>query len=193
MGRPSRALVEHLALTLRWALVGERLDRLWRPGPRQLLVKARGLGAGRLLVDLELGHPRVVVTERWPETPAAPDRHTLILRNHLENHRFSDVRATDRGLELLFWGPDGDTTLHLQLAGRYPNAALLAADGAEIVRLVDGIPGVDPDSPPLAEAPDPYADLDDAAFLAAYEADTGALAEARAFDRERTALRRRAR
>lgn len=193
MARPTRALVAHLAAALGRALVGHRLDRLWRPGPRQLLVKARGLDGGRVLVDLEQGHPRVVTTERWPETPGAPDRHTLILRNHLENARFTAIRATERALIWELAGPDGPLTLHLQLAGRYPNAALFAGDGAEVVRLVDGIPAVDPDSPPLPDGADPYADLDDAAFLAAYEGATHAGAEARALDRQLVAARRDAR
>jgi predicted ribosome quality control (RQC) complex YloA/Tae2 family protein len=193
VARPTRALVTHLAAALGRALVGSRLDRLWRTGPRQLLVKARGLGGGRVLVDLEQGHPRVVVSDRWPDTPSAPDRPTLILRNHLENARITAIRATDRALIWELAGPDGARTLHLQLAGRYPNAALFDGDGAELVRLVDGIPAADPGSPPLPDGADPYPDLDDAAFFAAYEAASQAGAEARALEREVVAARRDAR
>jgi len=192
MGRPSRALARHLAAALSRALVGQRLDKLWRPGERQLLFKARGLD-GRVLIDLEHGHPRVVVTSDWPDTPAAPDRQTLILRNHLENRRVTRVEATDRSLVWGFVGPDGDLTLTVQLAGRYPNAALFSADGAEIVRLIDRIPAHDPDSPPLPDGPDPYSGLEDADLFAAYDTRTRGDAERRALDRRAAGLRRAAR
>lgn len=176
MARPNRALARRLAHALAARVVGERIDKLWRTGPRSLLLKIRGLPGGdegdgpapRLLIDLAVGHPRVAVTRRWPAPQAAPDRHALIFRAHVEGARIVAVASDDRALTLDLMGRGGPTRLTLQLAGRYPNAALFDRDGAELIRLVDGIPAVDPDSPPLPDGDDPWADLDDDAFLVAY-------------------------
>lgn len=180
MARPSRALAQRLAEALAARTVGARIDKLWRTGPRSLLLKIRGLDgaasdedddapAPRLLIDLTPGHPRVVVTRRWPATPAAPDRHALIFRAHLEGARVAAVNADDRALTVDVVTRDGLKRLAVQLAGRYPNAAVFDPEGAELVRLVDGIPAVDPDSPPLPRGEDPWAGLDDGAFLVGYE------------------------
>ena len=170
MTRPTRGLVARLAAELDAALAGERVDRLWRTGPRQVLLKirVRGVDGARVLVDLEQGHPSVSVVSAWPPTPDSPDRAALLLRKHLENSRVNAVVADARTMTWHFGAGAGAARVVLQLAGRYPNLALYDADGAEVLRLVDGIPASDPDSPPLPEGPEVLPGLEGPAFLVAH-------------------------
>ncbi len=191
MTRPTRAALEHLAATLDRALSGHYIDKLWRPEARLLLLRVAALRPKRLLVDLERGHPRVVVTARWPETPAAPDRETLILRQHLEGARVAGVRPADqRRLEIDLTRRGQALLLTIQLAGRYLNLGLFDAEGGELLRLLPKVPARDGDSPPLRDGPDIHEALDDDAFLTALDADSWAERDARALETRRVGLRR---
>lgn len=190
--RPTRAVLARLAATLDGLLAGTNVDKLWRPTTTTLLVDLRALGKERLLIDLEQRHARVLVTPRWPETPASPDRETLVLRKLLEGIRVARVEAdADRRLVFRF-EPRHDARLHMivQLAGRYPNVAVLDAGGAELVRLVHARPGVDPDAPALPDGPDAHAALDGRAWLEAHARSSWEAADARALAAARDRLLR---
>ncbi|MFO0751276.1 MAG: NFACT RNA binding domain-containing protein [Myxococcota bacterium] len=196
--RPSPAVLEKLARTLDALLAGTTVDKLWRPGAWQLLFDLRALGKSRLLVEADARHPRAVVTARWPETPAAPDRETLVLRKLLEGIRIRAVRAEDERRLVFAFQPRHDAELRLvvQLAGRYPNAAVFDQTGAELVRLIADRPAVDDDSPPLPKGgadADPHPELEGRAWLDAYAEATWQDADQRALDAERATLVRMAR
>jgi len=184
MTRPTTETLDKLARTLDEALAHTNVDRLWRPTATTLLLDCRALGKRRLLIDLEQRHPRVIVTPRWPETPASPDRETLVLRRLLEGIRVERVRAEDERRLVVQCQPRHDTRLRIvvQLAGRYPNVAVLDDAEAELVRLVAARPGVDPDAPALPVGPDPRPDLTGAAWLEAIAEATWLEADRRALE-----------
>lgn len=131
--RPSRDTARHLAESLDRLLSGRRVERIWRPGADLVLIDVgRALESqpkARLLIDVTPRHPRVVLTTRWPETPSAPDRETLAFRGALENQRIAGaVFDADRRLVVAIQ-PSG-RRLVVQLAGRYPNVAVIDGDGA---------------------------------------------------------------
>lgn len=206
--RPARVSgpeLARLAAILARVLVGSHIDRVWRPGPTSLLIDLRALGKRRLFVSLASRHPWLAVTTRWPETPAAPDRETLVLRKCLEGARVEAVRVVDdRRLELVL-APrfEHAPTLALQLAGRYPNAAVidrLASDAPELAKLVADRPALDPESPALPPelgAAGGVADgamlTSDDAWLEAHQALAWQAEDARELDLRRTALTREAR
>ncbi|MCA9518447.1 MAG: DUF814 domain-containing protein [Myxococcales bacterium] len=187
MPRPSRRALAHLATELERALAGAFIDKVHVPEPRTLLLRIAGRSPERLLIDLEIGHPRVILTARWPETPKTPDHTTLLLRGALEGARVAAVRADDdRRLVLALTRGGGRRELVVQVAGRYHNAAVIAGEGAEEARLIAAIPGVDADAPALRDGPDPEEALTGRAFFTALDrrtwAEHDARAEGRAFD-----------
>ncbi len=175
-GRPDLATLERLAEVLQARLAGTHIERVWRPSETSLLIDMRALGKARLFVSLAPRSPWVAVTTRWPETPAAPDRETLMLRKGLEGARILAVGVEhERRLVFLLAPRHGhEPLLSIQLAGRYPNVAVLDRQGdgeVEFVRLIAARPATDPDSPPLPR--DGSAELDtddDQAWLEAWEA-----------------------
>ncbi len=191
MTRPTREALARLAAALDGALAGRFIDRLWRPEPRMVLMRIPGIKPRRLLIDLERGHPRVILTARWPTTPSAPDRETIALRRHLEGARVEGVAGADeRRLVVSFTRRGAALRLTVQLAGRYLNVGLFDADGAEIARLLPGAPASDDGSPPLREGPPPLPDLEGAALLAALDEATWSERDIRSREARRIALRR---
>jgi predicted ribosome quality control (RQC) complex YloA/Tae2 family protein len=176
-------------------LAGRRIDRVWRPGEDLLLLDVGALNPDgprqRLLIDVTPRHPRVVLSERWPETPKAPDRETLLFRAQIENRKVIAVTAQDER-RLVFQLFPGDDALVVQLAGRYPNVCVRAADGTAMARLHADRPPFDPDSPPLPEGPEAFGELVDAPLQwhAALAAATWAEADQRQLEADRAALTR---
>ncbi len=160
MSRPTQTELHALAEALDTLLAGQaRIEKIWRPARELMLLKVKGLTPARLLIDVTSGHPRVVMTERYPPAPSAPDRTTIRFRKQLENRRVVSVRADARALTFEL-APRGGTegALRVQLAGRYLNIALLqtveGADGSESLEpmpWVESALALDPDSPPLRE------------------------------------------
>lgn len=205
--RTTRPELARLVQALSRRVAGSFIDRVWRPGATTLLLDVRALGKRRLFVSLASRHPWLAVTARWPETPAAPDRETLVLRKCLEGARIEGVRVVDdRRLELVL-APrfEHAPTLAIQLAGRYPNAAVIdrstAGDATELVKLIADRPAIDPESPALpAEIgaaggiPDAVAaGLDDDGWLEAHQALAWQAEDERAIEGRRALLAREAR
>jgi|GEM_PF-2238660 len=150
--RPNAATAAHLAETLNALLSGKRLERIWRPEPQMLLIDVGSVLEGdpraRLLLDVEPRSPRVLLTSRWPDTPSAPDRETLIFRGLLENDRIESVSLLDDRTLAIATRHQG-RSLTVQLAGRFPNIAVKEQDGTVSARLFADRPPTDPESPPL--------------------------------------------
>jgi predicted ribosome quality control (RQC) complex YloA/Tae2 family protein len=199
LSRPNRATLARFASLLDPMLAGTHIERVWRPTDTSLLIDLRALGKARLLVMLHARAPWVAVTERWPETPAAPDRETLSFRKCLEGARIRAVTLEDdRRLVLtLAQRHEHEPVLAIQLAGRYPNAAVLdrPAGGAEteLVRLIADRPAIDPDSPALPAGEVPFAELAGDAWLRALSDGLWVAEDARRLDVRRLALQREAR
>lgn len=180
MPRPGTQALRHLAAELDGALAGCFIDKVHVPAPRMLLLRLAGRSPERLLVDVEIGHPRVILTARWPETPKTPDHTTLLLRGALEGARVAGVRAVDdRRLVLELTRGGARRALVVQVAGRYHNAAALGADDVEEARLIAAIPGVDAGAPALRAGPDPEEGLTGSAYFAALDQRTWAEHDAR--------------
>lgn len=194
--RASQALQRRLAQALAHKLVGHSIDRIWRPGEATLLLRVTGIAPERLLLHLDPALPHVALTTHWPPAPKSPDQTTLRLRQALEGARFAGVTLeAERWLSFRLTRGDGPRSLQVQLAGRYPNAAALDADGAEIARLLMARPPTDPDSPPLAPGPLPGEPTHDApdALLEAWAADRHAALATLADSQRLLALKRAAR
>lgn len=196
--RQSRQTLERLVRVLHAKLAGTHLERVWRPDEASLLIDFRMLGKKRLFARLTSREPWIAVTDRWPETPAAPDRETLMLRKCLEGARVVGVHLEDERRILFELAPrlDHVPVLALQLAGRYANAAVLDRAGTgevELVRLITDRPAIDPESPALPAGPAPHDELDDDAWLDAQAAAHWADEDRRQLDARRTTLSREAR
>ncbi len=196
--RQSRQTLERLVRVLHHKLAGTHLERVWRPDEASLLIDFRMLGKKRLFARLTSREPWVAVTARWPDTPAAPDRETLMLRKCLEGARVVGVHLEDDRRILFELSPRHDhvPVLALQLAGRYANATVLDRAGTgevELVRLISDRPGIDPESPSLPNGPIPHDELDDDAWLDALAETQWADEDRRQLDARRTALLREAR
>lgn len=196
----TRETLDRLVACLDLELAGSVIERIWRPVTHDdsLLIDVRALGRRRIFVSFGSRHPWIAVTERWPDTPASPDRETLLFRKCLEGARVlasAGVRAVDdRRVEIHFARRhEAQPALVIQLAGRYPNAAVLDLDAdppRELVRLIADRPAFDPDSPPLPSGPVPHVTLDGAAWLEACASDAWAAADLRDLDARRVTLAR---
>ncbi len=171
LGRPGLAELERFAETLADAALGTVIERVWRPTETSVLIELRGLKTlakeghkPRLYVDLDTKHPWVAVTHRWPDTPASPDRETLLLRKHLEGRRVLGI-GVEAERRLVLNLHDG-TELVIQLAGRYPQLGVTSNDET-LVTLLPVRAVRDHESPPLRPLPLPLADLVSGAWLAA--------------------------
>lgn len=170
---------------------------MWRPSETSLLVDLRALEGRRLYASLTTREPWVAVTGRWPETPSAPDRETLLLRRALEGARVAGVAVEDARRLVIALAPrhGHQPVLALQLAGRYANAAVLdRGEGGEteLVRLILRRPATDPGSPPLPAGHPVEAGPADEAWLAAEAERHWSAEDARHLEERRGALRREA-
>lgn len=199
-GRMTREALDRLVACLDHEIAGSVIERIWRPAAADdaLLIDVRALRRRRIFVSFGSRHPWFAVTDRWPETPSAPDRETLLFRKCLEGARVlpsAGVRAVDdRRLEIHFARRhEAQPVLVFQLAGRYANAAILDVDPEhprELVRLIHDRPAFDPESPPLPSGSLPYPQLYDAAWLEAYARDAWAASDLRDLEARRLVLAR---
>lgn len=151
--RPSRATAQRLAERLDAELSGCYIDKLWRTGPDELLIRFAGRKR-RLLVRTDVQLTTMAWTATWPETPQSPDYETIQLRTHLEGGRVKDAALVDnRRLVISLTRGDGPRELSIQLAGRFPNVAAFAGDTQLGVALRQDRPGADEGAPPLPEGP----------------------------------------
>jgi predicted ribosome quality control (RQC) complex YloA/Tae2 family protein len=151
--RPTLCTAERFTRELELKVMGKHIDRLWRTGTDQLLIRFAGQKP-RLLVQLGVELTTLAWTLSWPSTPSRPDYETIQLRAHLEGGRVSQVRLSeDRRLEVSLTRGDGPRHLSIQLAGRFPNLAAFNPAGQLGVALRQDRPAKDLASPPLPSGP----------------------------------------
>ncbi len=198
---PTRAIpsttgaLARLADALAARLSGRYVERVWHLEGGALLLKDSGPGGERLLIAPQRALPRLSLTREWPPTPAAPDRTALLFRKALEGARVRAVEPwMDRGMTItLTRGPDA-LTLAVQLAGRFPNAAvLLGPDDTPTALLHEGRPARDPDARPFAPGPDPWPELADDVWLDRWDATLRGAAERARLERRGNELARHVR
>lgn len=191
--RPSAATAERVAQALDAVLPGHHLDKIYRPEKDLLFCKVSGLGGLRLFMDVTPAHVRVGLTTRRPETPDRPDRTALVFRQLVAGKRFRAVELIDqRALRLHLGRPEDALWIQVQLAGRYPNAAIVR--GGEVIgQLREDRPPTDDASPPLTAQPDPWAEASDEEYLSVMDAAVWALVEDARIERRRLELARGAR
>lgn len=171
---------------------GRFIDRLWRTGEDELLIRFAGQ-KHRLLVVLGVELTALAWTPSWPETPARPDYETIQLRSHLEGGRVQDITLADeRRLLMTLTRGDGPRQLSIQLAGREPNLAVFNDEGQLGVALKQHRTAVDPGSPTLPSG-EPYSAPSGEDWLEAYGCHVMAEREALAFDKARIPIARAAR
>ncbi|SIT00740.1 Rqc2 family fibronectin-binding protein [Alicyclobacillus vulcanalis] len=137
--------LRRLARELDEALRGARIDRIYQPGERDIVLAVRSatLGARRLFLSAHQQSARVhFLADERPDNPAAPPMFCVLLRKHIEGGRILSVRQPgwDRVLEMSVEALDdlGDRrtyALVCELMGRHSNIVLteVQADGRRAV------------------------------------------------------------
>ncbi|GAX90435.1 Rqc2 family fibronectin-binding protein [Effusibacillus lacus] len=136
-----RALTHELNQTI----VGGRVDKIYQPLPRDLLLIVRNQGRNyRLLISANPAFPRIYLTERYKgQNPAEPPMFCMLLRKHFEGGRITGIQQVDneRILRIQVENRDelGDVTekqLVVEIMGRHSNMILI---DPETQRILDGI------------------------------------------------------
>jgi len=124
-----------LAVAEQAALRGRHIDNVYQCGPRTFLLR---LKPETLLIDLEPGKARVVVTEEPPAVPSKPPVFGSILRSALRGGRIAGISllGEDR-IVAVDVDADGPCRLVIEAFSRHANLLLLDADGV-VVRVLDG-------------------------------------------------------
>jgi len=120
------------------ALRDRHIDNIYQCGPRTFVLKLQP-GKVTLLLELESGRARVVVTDEPPPVPEQPPVFAAILRSALRGARVLGVGmpAEDRVAVLDVGTADGPRRLVVEALGRHGNLLLLDADGT-VERVLDG-------------------------------------------------------
>lgn len=116
-------------------LRGRFIDNVYQCGPRTFLLK---LKAETLLIDLEPGKARVVVTDDPPAVPSKPPVFGSILRTALRGGKIAKISllGEDR-IVAIDVDCDGPRRVVVEAFARHGNLLLLDADGT-IERVLDG-------------------------------------------------------
>lgn len=112
-------------------LQGGRLQKIWVPEPRVVVLEIRALGASHLLLLSAVpDETRIHRASRRPPSPKTPYAFQGLLRAHLDPARLSSIRALagDRIVRLEFETPAGPRALVGELTGRHGNLLLLAPE-----------------------------------------------------------------
>ncbi|WP_304458370.1 Rqc2 family fibronectin-binding protein [Alicyclobacillus sendaiensis] len=127
--------LRRLARELNNALRGARIDRIYQPGERDLVLAVRSahLGARRLYVSAHQQFARVhFLADERPDNPATPPMFCVLLRKHIEGGRILRVTQPgwDRVLEIEIEALDdlGDRrtyALVCEIMGRHSNIVLV--------------------------------------------------------------------
>lgn len=162
-----------VALELRRALVGGKIDKIHQPGRDELVLAVRtAAGSCKLLLTANPSHPRAQLTDITRENPDKPPMFCMLLRKHLTGARILDVvqppmeRVLRFRLEALdSLGDRVERELVLEAMGRHSNLILLDGEGriTDCLRRVDSemsqrrqvLPGLFYHLPPQQEKLDP--------------------------------------
>jgi predicted ribosome quality control (RQC) complex YloA/Tae2 family protein len=177
---------------------GHRVERFVQPDAEHLALCLYGRGSedesGRkrnLLLCVRPELARIAQIDALPSAPQNPPAFVSYLRAHLSRARLlsASVRADDRQLMLRFSAREGEFDLMLSLLGNRSNLYVLDAAGELVAALRPlantrselsiGAAYVDPSGSPPAEGEDRFADIADAEYFAAVEAEYGPRERAR--------------
>lgn len=134
---------------LRAAILGGRIDKIYQPGPQDVVLAVRGnTGNVRVLLSANPSHPRLHLTALERENPDKPPMFCMLLRKHLTGARILELeqpymeRLVTIRMEAVDELGDGvSRSLILEAMGRHANLILL--DGEE--RIIDCARRVDGD------------------------------------------------
>lgn len=130
---------------LQQKLVGGRVDKVYQPLSRDLLLLIRNQGQNyRLLISANPTYPRIYLTERYKgQNPAEPPMFCMLLRKHLEGGRITGLEqiGNERILHIFIENRDelGDLTdklLIVEIMGRHSNIILI---DPVTRRILDGV------------------------------------------------------
>lgn len=133
---------------LRAAILGGRIDKIYQPGPQDVVLAVRGnAGNVRVLLSANPSHPRLHLTVLERENPDKPPMFCMLLRKHLTGARILELEQPymERLVTIRMEAVDelGDKvprTLVLEAMGRRANLILLDGEGRIIdcIRREDG-------------------------------------------------------
>lgn len=133
---------------LREAVLGGKIDKIYQPGPQDVVLAVRGGGGNvKVLLSSNPSHPRIHLTTLERENPEKPPMFCMLLRKHLTGARILDIdqpymeRLVTLKLEALDELGDRVTrSLVLEAMGRHANLILLDGEGRilECTRRVEG-------------------------------------------------------
>lgn len=109
-------------------LEGGRVQKIWVPEPRVVVLDIRAGGASHLLLVSALpDETRIHRASQRPPSPKTPFAFQGLLRAHLDPARLVSLRAVpgDRVVRLEFDTPEGPRVLVAELTGRHGNLLLL--------------------------------------------------------------------
>ena len=137
--------LRRLARELDDALRGARIDRIYQPGERDLVLAVRSahMGARRLYMSAHQQFARVhFLADERPDNPATPPMFCVLLRKHIEGGRILRVTQPgwDRVLEMGIEALDdlGDRRMYAlicEMMGRHSNIVLVEerTDGSRLI------------------------------------------------------------
>ena len=133
---------------LRSAIQGGRIDKIYQPGPYDVVLAVRGRnGNVRVLLSANPSHPRLHLTTMERENPDKPPMFCMLLRKHLAGARILELEQPymERVVTLRMEATDelGDRVpraLVIEAMGRHANLILLDGEGRIIdcVRRIEG-------------------------------------------------------
>jgi len=112
-------------------LVGGRLQKIWVPEPRLVILDVFAQGESHLLLISAIpDETRIHLASERPPSPQNPHAFQGLLRAHLDPARLVSLEAVpgDRVVRLEFETPEGPRALVAELTGRHGNLLLLGSD-----------------------------------------------------------------
>ncbi len=137
-----------LAKELSGLLVGARVDKIHEPSRDDIVIALRGplVKGKRLLLSANASMPRVYLTSRTRENPAAAPMFCMLLRKHLTNGKILSVSSPkmERIIDITFevsdeMGIPSKRTLTCEIMSRHSNIILRDAED----RIIDCLKRVD--------------------------------------------------
>lgn len=140
--------MRRLTIELASRLQGSKIEKIYQPGERDLVLSVRqsGVGTAKLFLSAHKQFARVhFLAEERPDNPQEPPMFCRFLRKHIEGGRIVDVvqHDWDRVIEFRIEGIDelGDVRVYsliCELMGRHSNI-LLCREEQDRLRIMDAI------------------------------------------------------
>ncbi len=122
---------------LRQQMIGAKIDKIHQPARDEIVLLLRTQSQNlRLLISLSAGECRLGLTENPKPNPPSPPTFCMFLRKHITNARIASIEQV--GLERIVHiglagkdelGIEKNTTLIIELMGKYSNAMLVSPEG----------------------------------------------------------------